>query len=363
MGYLLASALISFFVALFFVRQSSNGMTWGTDSDFDGPQKFHRRAVPRMGGAGIFAAVGVCSVAASWLSPMREQMVLLVACGVPALAYGLAEDITLSVTPRKRLMAAMVSAFLGAVVLGCVVDRTNIGVLDSVLAWSIVSIPLTVFAVAGIANSVNIIDGFNGLASMVCIMMFTAIAYVAYSVDDQFILLAALCCIGALIGFFVWNFPLGLIFLGDGGAYFMGFMLAELAVLLFHRHPQVSPWFAVLLFFYPTMETGFSIYRRRVLKGVPIASPDASHLHSLIFRRLLHSGKGERYLGRAANCNAATSLYLWALSLVAVLPAALFWDNTAVLLLFCALFMAIYLWLYRSIVRFRTPLWLFVYRG
>jgi UDP-N-acetylmuramyl pentapeptide phosphotransferase/UDP-N-acetylglucosamine-1-phosphate transferase len=221
MGYLLASALISFCVALFFVRQSSNGVTWGTDSDFDGPQKFHRRPVPRMGGAGIFAAVGVCSIAASWFSPVREQMVLLVACGVPALAYGLAEDITLSVTPRKRLMAAMVSAFLGAVVLGCVVDRTNIGVLDGVLAWSIVSIPLTVFAVAGIANSVNIIDGFNGLASMVCIMMFAAIAYVAYSVGDEFILLAGLCCIGALVGFFVWNFPLGLIFLGDGGAYFM----------------------------------------------------------------------------------------------------------------------------------------------
>ena len=48
MGYLLASAAISFAVALFFVRQAGNGVTWGSDSDFDGPQKFHRRAVPRV---------------------------------------------------------------------------------------------------------------------------------------------------------------------------------------------------------------------------------------------------------------------------------------------------------------------------
>jgi UDP-N-acetylmuramyl pentapeptide phosphotransferase/UDP-N-acetylglucosamine-1-phosphate transferase len=356
MGYVLSSAAISFFIALFFVRQSSNGVLWAVDSDFGGPQKFHRRAVPRLGGVGILAALTLSAIYVRWWTPVGDQLALLVACGVPALAYGLAEDITLSIRPCKRLLAAALSALLGALVLDAVVDRTNHVAIDSILAWSVVSIPLTVFAVAGISNSVNIIDGFNGLAAMVCMMMFAAIAYVAYSVGDQFILLAALCCMGALIGFFVWNFPLGMIFLGDGGAYFMGFMMAELAVLLFHRHAEVSPWFAVLLFFYPTVETVFSIYRRKVLKGVPIASPDASHLHSLIFRRLLHAGKGE---GRA-NSNPVTSLYLWVLSSLAVIPAALFWDNTPVLLFFCAVFVGVYLWLYQSIVRFRTPLWLFL---
>ncbi len=360
MVLVLASAAISFVIALFFVRQTSNGMVWGTDSDFGGPQKFHHKPVPRLGGVGIFAALASCAIYVRWRTPIEDQMVLLVVCGFPAMAYGLAEDITLSIRPRKRLLAAALSAFLGAVVLGAVIDRTDIFVLDTLLAFGVVSIALTVFAVAGIANSVNIIDGFNGLASMVCMMMFAAIAYVAYCVDDQFILLTALCCVGALLGFFVWNFPGGRIFLGDGGAYFMGFMMAELAVLLFHRHPEVSPWFAVLLFFYPTMETAFSIYRRKVLKGVPITSPDASHLHSLIFRRLLHSGKGGRYLTGRVNRNPLTSLYLWALSSLAVVPAAMFWNNTPVLVLFCGVFIAVYLWLYSSIVRFRTPMWLFL---
>ena len=358
MGYVLFSAAISSFVAFFFVRQTGNGMVWGTDSDFGGPQKFHRRAVPRLGGVGILVALALSAIYVFWWTPVGDQLALLVACGVPAFAYGMAEDITASIRPLKRLLAAALSGLLGALVLDAVVDRTNLVAVDSVLAWSIVAMPLTAFAVAGIANSVNIIDGFNGLAAMVCMMMFAAIGYVAYSVGDQFVLVAALCCMGALLGFFLWNFPLGLIFLGDGGAYFIGFMMAELAVLLVQNHPEVSPWFALLLFFYPTMETVFSIYRRKVLKGAPIASPDAWHLHSLIFRRMLHAGRG---VGRT-HSNPVTSLYLWVLSSLAVIPAALFWDNTPMLLLFCAAFVGVYLWLYQSIVRFRTPLWLLFLR-
>ena len=65
-----------------------------------------------------------------------------------------------------------------------------------------------------------------------------------------------------MLGFFVWNFPAGLIFLGDGGAYFLGFYVAELAILLLHRNPAVSPMFPLLLCIYPVFETLFSIYRR-----------------------------------------------------------------------------------------------------
>ena len=358
MFYLLSSAATSFLIALFFVRLSNTGVRWGSDSDFGGPQKFHCQPVPRVGGVGILTAMALCAVLVRLRIPPENQMVLLVVCALPAVVFGLAEDFTSSIRPRTRLLAAAFSALLGAWLLQAVIVRTGVDAVDSVLAWAIVSIPLTVFAVTGLAHAVNIIDGFNGLASMVCMMMFAALAYVAHSLGDQFVLLTALCSIGALFGFFFLNFPKGRIFLGDGGAYLMGFVLAELAVVLVHRHPTVSPWFAVLLFFYPAMETVFSIYRRKVLKGAPIASPDAWHLHSLIFRRLLHAGRGE---GRA-HSNPATSLYLWVLSSLAVLPAALFWDDTPALLLFCAAFVGVYLWLYQSIVRFRTPSWLLFMR-
>jgi UDP-N-acetylmuramyl pentapeptide phosphotransferase/UDP-N-acetylglucosamine-1-phosphate transferase len=342
----------------FCVGRSLHGIFPRCGSDFSGPQKVHQRAVPRLGGVGIFLAVTACAIFAGWRAPWKSEILLLVACGFPALAHGPAEDITLAISPRKRMIAAVGSASLGAIVIDAVISRTNIGAIDGLLAFSLVSIGLTVFAVAGLANAINIIDGFNGLASMVCMLMFAVIAYVAHVVDDQFILMAALSCIGALAGFFAWNFPRGLIFLGDGGAYFSGFMLAELALLLVHRHPHVSPWFALLLFSYPTLETGFSIYRRRFIKGVSVASPDAAHLHSLIFRRLLHCGTGGRRGLSTPTCNPATSVYLWLLCLLALVPAALFWYSTPLLVLFTVLFAVAYLWLYNSIVRFQTPLWL-----
>jgi hypothetical protein len=116
---------------------------------------------------------------------------------------------------------------------------------------------VTVFAVAGVANSINIIDGFNGLASMCCVLILLCLAYVGFQVDDLLVAWLALAGVGAVLGFFVWNFPAGLIFLGDGGAYFMGFYLAEVAILLLHRNPTVSPMFPLLLCIYPVFETVF----------------------------------------------------------------------------------------------------------
>jgi UDP-N-acetylmuramyl pentapeptide phosphotransferase/UDP-N-acetylglucosamine-1-phosphate transferase len=109
---------------------------------------------------------------------------------------------------------------------------------------------------------------------------------VALQVDDMFILITALMVAGATAGFLIWNYPVGLIFLGDGGAYFIGFMLGELALMLVMRNPEVSTWYAALLLIYPAFETIFSAYRRMFVRGKSPAVPDGIHLHSLIFRRL-----------------------------------------------------------------------------
>jgi UDP-N-acetylmuramyl pentapeptide phosphotransferase/UDP-N-acetylglucosamine-1-phosphate transferase len=146
---------------------------------------------------------------------------------------------------------------------------------------------LTVLAVAGIANAINIIDGFNGLASVVTICMLISLDYVALQVNDMFVLVAALIVAGAAAGFLVWNYPGGWIFLDDGGAYFLGFMLGELSILLVMRNHQVSTWYAALLLIYPVFKTLFSVYRRLFVRGKSPGMPDGIHLHSLIFRRLV----------------------------------------------------------------------------
>jgi UDP-N-acetylmuramyl pentapeptide phosphotransferase/UDP-N-acetylglucosamine-1-phosphate transferase len=147
-------------------------------------------------------------------------------------------------------------------------------------------------------------------------------------------------------------------FAGDGGAYLWGVSIGILCVLLVGRNAAVSPWFAFLVVCYPVTETVFTIYRRKVVQKTASGLPDARHLHQLIYRRLLGAASLPKNDVRCEKLNSATAPFLWCLSLVAIVPAVLFWNKTEWLMVFTMVFILIYLWLYRSIVQFRIPLWL-----
>jgi UDP-N-acetylmuramyl pentapeptide phosphotransferase/UDP-N-acetylglucosamine-1-phosphate transferase len=184
---------------------------------------------------------------------------------------------------------------------------------------------------------------------------------VGFQVNDLTVMWLALAGIGALLGFFVWNYPAGLVFLGDGGAYFVGFYVAEVAILLLHRNPQVSPMFPLLVCIYPVFETLFSIYRRRWLRDQSPGAPDGIHLHSLIYRRVVRWAAGAEEAKAMTRRNSMTSPYLWLLCMCAVVPAMLFWNNTAVLASIIVLFSIGYTALYWRIVRFRAPRWMVIH--
>jgi UDP-N-acetylmuramyl pentapeptide phosphotransferase/UDP-N-acetylglucosamine-1-phosphate transferase len=329
------------------------------DNNFTGVQKVHSHAVARIGGLPIFLAVALTAALSVWREPTLGNVLLkLLLCSSLAFVGGIVEDYTGRVRASRRLVLTMLAALLGYLVL-----EAKIGRLDMpFISWRIdtlwIALPLTILAVAGIANAVNIIDGFNGLASVVTIFMLLSLAYVGWQVNDMFILVSALTVAGATAGFLVWNYPVGLIFLGDGGAYFIGFMLGELALLLVMRNPQVSTWYPALLLIYPTFETVFSVYRRMFVRGKSPAMPDGIHLHSLIFRRIVQWTVGRKEARALMKRNARTSPYLWLFSLTAVIPATVFWRHTGPLIFFCLLFVISYVWLYARIVRFKAPRWL-----
>jgi UDP-N-acetylmuramyl pentapeptide phosphotransferase/UDP-N-acetylglucosamine-1-phosphate transferase len=359
---LTTALLISFIVTLWIVRFAKTHAKFSHDHDISGPQKFHARPVPRVGGISIVAGV-TAAVAVLMYAAVDQALVgILLACSMPVFLIGVTEDITKTVSPRRRLFAAAVSAGLAALFLEGVIDRTDIPGVDFLVSYEVGAFLLAVFVVAGFSNAINIIDGFNGLASMCVIIMLVAVAYVAFQVGDRTIALMALAGVGAILGFFVWNFPAGLIFLGDGGAYFLGFYLGELAVLLVHRNPTVSPMFALLLGIYPVFETLFSIYRRRVLRGRPVGMPDGAHLHSLIYRRFLRWAAGERTARELTRRNSMTSPYLWILCTLSAIPAVLWFNNSRVLQAFILIFAVTYLTLYWRIVRFRSPRWMLLKR-
>jgi UDP-N-acetylmuramyl pentapeptide phosphotransferase/UDP-N-acetylglucosamine-1-phosphate transferase len=329
------------------------------DADFDAVQRVHAHSVARIGGLPIFVAVVISALISIWRVPaMGPWMLSLLGCSAIAFIGGIVEDYTGNVSALRRLVLTMAAALLGYFLLEAKINRIDLpfGSISLEYAWLV--LPLTVLAVAGIANAVNIIDGFNGLASVVTICMLISLAYVAAQVGDMFVVVTALMVAGATAGFLIWNYPVGLIFLGDGGAYFLGFMLAELALLLVLRNPQVSTWYAALLLIYPAFETIFSAYRRVFVRGKSPAMPDGIHLHSLIFRRIVQWAVGRKEAKALMRRNALTSPYLWLFSLMAVIPATMFWRNTGVLIFFCLLFIVSYIWLYARIVRFKSPRWL-----
>lgn len=333
------------------------------DSDFKGVQKVHAHKVARIGGLSIFLSVAMSACISIWRVPsMTTWMLSLLLCSGIAFVGGIVEDYTGSVSALRRLILTMIAALLGYFLLDARLDRIDWIFTAWPLKYMWLSLPITVLAVAGIANAVNIIDGFNGLASVVTICMLLSLGYVALQVNDVFVLVAALMVAGATAGFLIWNYPVGLIFLGDGGAYFIGFMLGELALLLVMRNPQVSTWYAALLLIYPAFETMFSAYRRMFIRGKSPAMPDGIHLHSLIFRRIAQWAVGRKDARALMRRNSLTSPYLWLFSLTAVIPATLFWQYTWVLMLCCLLFITSYIWLYARIVRFKSPRWMIMHK-
>lgn len=356
---LIIAAVISLIFSFLLIR-SVRLSEIGHDKVGGGVQKFHTRPTPRLGGIPILlGCLGGAIVAGFKDDFVFANAGLLAITALPLFTIGLMEDLTQTISPRVRLLAAMFSAILAIALLQARLHRLDIPLLDNWMQSSLtVSIIVTLFAVTGVSHAINIIDGFNGLAGVIVLIILSVLTYVSYEVGDKAILAQCLLLTGATLGFLVWNYPFGLIFAGDAGAYLWGFMIAEISILLVIRNPIISPWFPLLLCIYPIWETLFSMYRKQVLRHTAPSAPDGLHLHMLIYKRLVcwmkHTGEFENRTLR----NALTSPYLWGLNIIATIPAMLFWQHTSLLVGSTALFIAVYLWLYNRIVHFKTPKWL-----
>jgi len=363
MTELVSSFLVSLLFSLWLIRYKHLHAHLSSDSDLGGIQKFHSGPVPRIGGLGIFLGLFLAFCIRYEQNPeLGVFSLLLITSALPIFILGFAEDLIKRVGVKARFFASIASAGLAGYFLGAWLTSVQLfGIDNLMLGYPLVAVGITFFAVAGVTNAFNIIDGYNGLSSMVAVIILGGVAYVAFQVGDAQVMISSIALIGALAGFLVWNYPRGLIFLGDGGAYLIGFWIAELSILLTSRHPEVSKWFPLLLCIYPIFETIFTIYRRMILKRTNPGLPDASHLHQLIYRRvvLLPLDEGDKQ-GQIER-NSMTSPYLWLLCLLTVIPAVLFWRYHLILKCFVLMFAIIYVLIYRMIVRYQIPEYL-IYR-
>jgi UDP-GlcNAc:undecaprenyl-phosphate GlcNAc-1-phosphate transferase len=342
------------FIATWLLCRLSKGLSIGLDSA-QGVQKFHVNPTSRLGGIAIFLGLAGSGTSVSGIAEFNHYSTWFLLAAVPVWLAGLTEDVTRRVGPTLRLVMATVSAAWLFGTLGVSVNRTDVWPIDLLLSIPGVPLCVTLLVVAGFTHSVNIVDGFHGLACGLVIIAISGLAFMAWKVGDSLLVQMSLTSLAVVLGFFVFNWPRGAIFLGDAGAYLIGFWAVELGILLALRNPQISPMAPVVVGLLPLIETLFSMYRRNLIKNNPINQPDALHLHSLVYRRILFNPSLKYTANKLNAINAKVALFFWLPAVIFAILACIFAESTETQLVLMLIYLMMYNWLYMRLVRFNTP--------
>lgn len=258
-------------------------------------RKVHKRPMVRLGGVAMFIGV-VVALLIVWsaggfgvLKPGKESEVWGVAIGgIAFFLIGLADDL-FNLSPKTRLLLQFVVAGL-AWQSGVQIDfLTNpIAGLVSLPEWA--SLPITVIWLVGMANAINWIDGLDGLAAGVSgIAAFVMFWTCLFMGQPQAALFAAALA-GATFGFLRYNFNPAQIFMGDGGAYFIGFTLAGVGVIgLVKSVTTVAVLLPYVILAVPILDMS-AVIVDRLRRGKSPFVADKRHLH----HRLLKAGLSQR---------------------------------------------------------------------
>ncbi len=273
--------------------------------DRPGGRKIHKRPVPRVGGIALFLS-GLIG-ALPFLFESRETMGIL-AAGTFVFLIGLLDDM-MDLPPRVKL-AGQIVACLILVVFGVKIDFvTDFIAGKGLVALGLLTYPLTFLWVIGLTNTVNLVDGVDGLAggivfialgTMLSVRLLMPVAQDVALMHNVLVLSASL--MGGLLAFLKYNVFPASIFMGDSGAYFLGFMTAALSIagaakgsILF---PLIVPLIALGL---PVIDVFMAILRRRS-KKVPIFQADKEHMHHKLLARGFSQKETTRFLWMVSTC-------------------------------------------------------------
>ena len=293
----------------------------GRRDDLRAVQAMHSCLTPRVGGIAVFGALGLSTVFAP--ESISEPYAKFILATSLLFAVGLAEDFGLPMSPRRRFLAAIGASILVIWLLGVWLPRTGIPGLDAVMDYWVVGVPVTLLITAGISNGFNLIDGVNGLASLTAIVAAVALSYIAEAAGYAVMVHLAMMVAASTFGFFLLNYPFGLIFLGDAGAYTLGFVLSWFGIAILINAPEVSPWALLLTLFWPVADTLLAIYRRFRARA-DVSAPDRLHVHQMMMRALQICLLGSN---RRRVANPLTTLLLLPFVVAPPIAGVLFWDQ------------------------------------
>ena len=343
--YLAYLAVLSFVVCVALIAMARYfPRLAGRPIDTDAVQAMHVRPTPRVGGIAIFGALACSALIAPTVITQNYTYVLLAASLL--FFVGLSEDFGFHISPKLRLLSVVATSAIVIALMGFWVSRIGVLYVDQMLQYWFVGIPFTLLITAGVSNGFNLIDGVNGLASMTATSASVAIAFIAHQSGYASMANVSMMLAAVTLGFLVANYPFGFIFLGDAGAYLLGFVISWMGVAIIVRVPEVSPWAILLTMFWPLADTLLAIYRRRRGKKSAIM-PDRLHAHQLVMRavEICFVGRNRRTIA-----NPLTTLLLAPFVLAPQIVAVLLWDNNLAAFLAVLFFLALFFWSFVSLL-------------
>jgi UDP-GlcNAc:undecaprenyl-phosphate GlcNAc-1-phosphate transferase len=285
----LVLAIFSYGMTLWIIRRATH--RWAMDNP-DVARKQHRTPVPRLGGIPLFCGFLVLWLGIGWLGerPPDLDWWAVLAGSAWFFGVGLVDDFR-PLGAKLKLLGQMVGAVL-VYLLGMNISAITYPVGGFSLGVASLSLVLTVFWLIAVPNLINLIDGADGLAAGLGLFLLATVGYLGWLGGRADVALAAFGVAGALLGFLCFNFPPARIFLGDGGAYFLGFLVAVLSLKSEQKGSVAGVLFVVVIALgLPIMDTVLALIRRAI-RGFPLFRADADHIH----HRLRRVGVSDRRL-------------------------------------------------------------------
>ena len=241
--------------------------------DIPNERSSHTKQTPRGAGIGFFLAVATVAPFFHWTLIENWSWVILAIALV--FIVGILDDHK-DVSPRSKLIVMVVSTLL---IYQSNLVITDIGTyfsFDIQLGW--LALPFTLFAVLAFSNALNLIDGLDGLAGGISIIILGTFFTIGYQHQDEFMMVLSGGFIAALAAFMVFNWHPASIFMGDSGSLMLGFVITTVAIKSLEYIPAVAVLFIAAL---PIIDTAVVVMRRK-RTGRGIFSADQCHLHHII---------------------------------------------------------------------------------
>jgi UDP-GlcNAc:undecaprenyl-phosphate GlcNAc-1-phosphate transferase len=250
-------------------------------------RRIHKKPIPLLGGLAIYTATMISILI---FLPMNKSLLSIIIGGTIIFISGIIDD-KKNLSAKTKLIFQLLAAvvlILGDVKIDFITNpfsRTS-----TLLYLKGFSIPLTIFWVVGITNTLNLIDGLDGLAAGVAMIASLSLLIVANRFGYIEITIISAILAGSCLGFLPYNFNPAKIFMGDTGALFLGFMLSVVAIEgVMKSVATIAIVVPIIILGLPIFDTTFAIFRR-LLNGRPIMEADKGHLH----HRLLQRGLTQR---------------------------------------------------------------------